>query len=153
MMTILFVLTLVIPPAAQVVYDVRSTGTDSRLSAAELLSTLPSVAEAYRYAGGSVWDRLLAANRRLLKNIEEYEKQLQERSLLTQCLLGPTQLCLTREAGLGNERAYVGREGWLFYRPDVDYLTGAGFLEPAVLKRRATGGAQHAQPPQPDPRP
>ena len=46
--------------------------------------------------------------------------------------------------GQGNEKAYVGRDGWLFYRPDVDHVTGRGFLEPEVLKRRAVAG-------QPDP--
>jgi alginate O-acetyltransferase complex protein AlgJ len=28
---------------------------------------------------------------------------------------------------------YPGREGWLFYRPDVDYVAGPGFLDPAEL--------------------
>ena len=28
----------------------------------------------------------------------------------------------------GNEDAYCGRDGWLFYRRDIDSLTGRGFL-------------------------
>ena len=39
--------------------------------------------------------------------------------------------------GAGNERVYPGRDGWLFYRPDVDYLTARGFLDPADARRRA----------------
>jgi alginate O-acetyltransferase complex protein AlgJ len=31
----------------------------------------------------------------------------------------------------GNERVYLGRDGWLFYRQDVDYLTGGSFLDRA----------------------
>ena len=34
-----------------------------------------------------------------------------------------------------------GRDGWLFYRPDVEYITGRGFLDPAQLRRRVAGGA------------
>ena len=36
---------------------------------------------------------------------------------LARRILSPTQLLLTRWGGTGNEKAYVGREGWLFYRP------------------------------------
>jgi hypothetical protein len=32
--------------------------------------------------------------------------------------------------GVGNEQACVGRDGWLFYRPDVEYITGPPFLTP-----------------------
>ena len=45
----------------------------------------------------------------------------------------------------------MGRDGWLFYRPDVDYVTGRGFLEPEVLRSRARSGDQWDPPPQPDP--
>jgi hypothetical protein len=38
--------------------------------------------------------------------------------------------------GQGNEKAYAGRDGWLFYRADVEYVTGRGFLEEEVLRRR-----------------
>ncbi len=56
-------------------------------------------------------------------------------------------------AGLGNEKAYVGRNGWLFYRPDVDYLTGPGFLSPAALNGGESRAQQLAAPRQRDPRP
>ena len=41
---------------------------------------------------------------------------------------------MTGWLGAGNERVYPGRDGWLFYRPDVEYLTGPGFLDPAVME-------------------
>ena len=54
-------------------------------------------------------------------------------------LLRPhAQLVLTRWLGAGNERVYPGREGWLFYRQDVEYVTGPGFLEP----RRSNAGSR-----------
>src|SRR5262249_42857212 len=122
-------------------------------SCAQLMHVIPAVADAFSSSEGSLWHRMLAANRVLLRHIEEYEKQLEERSLLRRRLLGPTQQWLTAIAGLGNEKAYVGREGWLFYRPDVDYLTGPGFLEADALRRRSIAGKQHVAAPQPDPRP
>src|SRR5579871_1407266 len=112
LMTVVFLLTLTGPPTVQLVYDTRHATGGEILSAIELFPTLPAVAEAFSHSEGTFWNRTLSANQRLLQNIEQYEKQLEERSLLTQRLLGPTQLCLTRVAGLGNEKAYVGRNGW-----------------------------------------
>ena len=34
------------------------------------------------------------------------------------------------------ESVYPGRDDWLFYRPDVEYVTGPGFLEEATLAAR-----------------
>ncbi|HEY2252639.1 MAG TPA: hypothetical protein VGH74_16310, partial [Planctomycetaceae bacterium] len=152
-MTCAFLATLVVPPTVQLVADLREGATSKPSAYGELLSGLPAVANEYVQGTGNRWNRLLAANRRLLHEIEEYEKQLEDRSLLTGHLVGPTQQLLTDLAGLGNEKAFIGRDGWLFYRPDVEYLTGPGFLEPVTLGRRARGGKQHAAPPQPDPRP
>ena len=42
---------------------------------------------------------------------------------------------------------------WLFYRPDVEYLTGRGFLEDEVLGRRRAAASEWTERPQPDPRP
>jgi alginate O-acetyltransferase complex protein AlgJ len=154
LMTVLFLATLAIPPTAQLIVDLREGGSSSTTpSCAQLVHSLPVVAEAFSRADGNLWDRTLTGNRTLLRQIEEYEKQMEERSLLTRHLLGPTQHLLSDLTGLGNEKAYIGRQGWLFYRPDVDYLTGPGFLEPEVLRRRSGAGKQHVSPPRPDPRP
>jgi alginate O-acetyltransferase complex protein AlgJ len=55
-------------------------------------------------------------------------------------------------AGSGNEKGYVGRQRWLFYRPGIDYCTGPGFLNPRHMARRAESGRQWRPAPQPDPR-
>ncbi len=47
------------------------------------------------------------------------------------------QSVLTGTLHAGNEQVYPGRDGWLFYRPDVDYVIGPPFLDPARLKQRA----------------
>ncbi len=152
LMTVSFLLTLTIPPTWQLYYELFVSGQRGTPSCFGLFRALPEVAGTFQRTEGSVWNRVLVSNRQMLQRIEEYEQQLEERSLLTQHLLGPTQNWLSGVTGLGNEKAYIGRDGWLFYRPDVDYLTGPGFLESAVLHRRALGGKQHLAPPQPDPR-
>ena len=59
---------------------------------------------------------------------------------------------MTGWLGVGNEQVYPGRDGWLFYRPDVEYLTGRGFLEPAALARRSRSAASGPRAIEPDPR-
>ena len=68
-------------------------------------------------------------------------------------MLPPAQLVLSRVLGAGNKQVYLGREGWLFYRPDMEFLTGHGFLTPRQLMRRAMSGNAWTPPPQPDPVP
>lgn len=119
----------------------------------EIASALDGVPEAYRKAEGSQSAKVLAANARLLKNVHEYEQRLEDESILSRKLLGPSQYWLTRLGGLGNEKAYVGLGGWLFFRPGLDYVTGPGFLDQAALARRATEGNEYTAAPQPDPRP
>ena len=153
LLIVAFLLTIALPPTVQLAYDVGVDNTRRAPACLQLLYTLPEVTDVFRQTAGGVWNRLTAANRRLLRNVEDYERQLEDRSLLTRRLLGRTQYALTEWSGLGNEQVYIGRGGWLFYRPDVDALTGPGFLVPAVLERRARGGQAHAAPPAPDPRP
>lgn len=95
---------------------------------------------------------VVAANRHLLRCIEEYEDRLDDESRLGRWIRPPLQMVFSRWLGVGNEQVYVGKEGWLFYRADLDSLTGPGFLEPRQLARRATAGAEWQTPPQPDPR-
>ena len=59
-----------------------------------------------------------------------FEAALEDQSVIGRALRPPTQRVLSGWLGAGNERVYIGREGWLFYRPDVEYLTGRGFLDP-----------------------
>jgi hypothetical protein len=98
------------------------------------------------------WDRLLSANRIALTELNGFERALENESLLAQSLRPPAQLVMTRWLGAGNERVYPGLDRWLFYRPDVEYLTGQGFLEPQNIERRIAAAPEWVAPPQPDPR-
>jgi alginate O-acetyltransferase complex protein AlgJ len=104
----------------------------------------PSTAEAWREGG------LFAANRALLAKMHRFEDTLERESWLSEALLPPAQRVLLL-LGAGNEQVYPGRAGWLFYRPDIDHVTGPGFLWPAVLERRARSGDAWTPAPQPDP--
>jgi hypothetical protein len=55
--------------------------------------------------------------------IAEIESRFDERSALVLALRPRAQEQLTRFAGYGNERVLVGRDGWLFFRDDVEHLT------------------------------
>ena len=57
-----------------------------------------------------------------LTEIEQYEDTLEEESVLTHWLLPSVQTILTQMFFIGNEQVYLGRDGWLFYRADVDSL-------------------------------
>ena len=61
-----------------------------------------------------------------LEEIERYEDTLEEESILTHWLLPSVQTILTGVFRIGNEQAYFGRDGWLFYSADIDSLIGAG---------------------------
>jgi len=98
-------------------------------------------------------ERLLAANHRMQRRIATFETGLDEGAVLGRWIRPPLQTLLGADLGAGNEQVYCGRNGWLFYRPAIDHLTGAGFLEPRQLARRALEGADWEHPPVPDPRP
>jgi alginate O-acetyltransferase complex protein AlgJ len=91
------------------------------------------------------------SNMAILRAIDKYEKDLTAQSVLTKSVLPPTQHMLVR-IGAGNEKAYVGRQLWLLYRPDIDYCTGPGFLDARQLRRRVESRAEWQSAPQPDPR-
>ncbi|MCP4200588.1 MAG: hypothetical protein GY769_01475 [bacterium] len=104
------------------------------------MGALPEVARTARQEG------LVAANRRLLAEIDQFEETLEEESFLRRWVLPPAQRLLTESLGVGNEQAYLGRDGWLFFRDDFDHVTGRGFLEPRVLKSEHVEGSRTANP-------
>jgi alginate O-acetyltransferase complex protein AlgJ len=119
----------------------------------DVVDCLPSRAELETLVTSE--EGLLAAgsrvNARMLRDIGRYETELKDRDALMQWLIPRMQIPVTAWLKGGNEDAYCGRGGWLFYRKDIDSLTGRGFLDPEVLARRAAGGSELAAPPQPDP--
>jgi hypothetical protein len=68
----------------------------------------------------------------LLAHLQRFEKALETESALSGAVQPWVQRAQLGLLGQGNEKVMVGRDGWLFYKPDVDFLTG-----PAIGGRRA----------------
>jgi len=103
-------------------------------------------------ANGSLMSRLKDANGVLMRGFHSYEDALESDSFIERAALPHAQAFTAEFLGLGNEQVYLGRERWLFYQPDVAYLTGPGFLDPSFQRSRArSGDASAAKAVQPDP--
>jgi alginate O-acetyltransferase complex protein AlgJ len=74
------------------------------------------------------------------EDIRKFEHDFQEQSLVFTALRPEVQATLTRALHASNAKVYPGKDNWLFYRQEIDYLTGPPFLDPAVLKQRANTG-------------
>ena len=71
---------------------------------------------------------IVSLNHSLIAELRRLEDHADEEIFLFgRQLRSPTQYLLT-SLGSGNEQVYVGRGGWLFYRPGLEYLTGRGLL-------------------------
>ena len=122
--------TLFAVPAVQTYREMRQYAEGRRDSpwpqCCDLFDALPRAAAAYREHDGGRVSKVFRGNAVLMQTIDRYEKDLKAESFLTQLVLPPTQAVLLY-AGSGNEKAYVGRGRWLFYRPGIDYCVGPGF--------------------------
>ena len=148
-LTWVFLLGIVLVPLMQHVGELRG----NRLPQAyDIFRALPTAARTFSGGEGGFARRLLAANAALLEEINDYEDEIEQSSVLSTTLLGPTQLFMLKTLGKGNEKAYPGQNGWLYFRPDVDYATGPRFLHKRTLSARRLSGNEYTSAPQPDPR-
>jgi alginate O-acetyltransferase complex protein AlgJ len=150
-----FLVVLTVLPLVEIV-GARQSRDPGETSPWATLRVLPGEmrAAAARATGTSLfWDRIVPANREALRALSTFETDLEDQSSVGRLLRPPAQTVLSGWFGAGNERVYVGRDGWLFYRPDVEYVTGRGFLDPAELARRVARASEFETAPAPDPRP
>jgi len=138
----LFLLTIASVPAIQFAVELRSPRPSGELPTLGVYKTLPSW-EKIRAVRSAVdlWHLLPRA-----ADLKAAEKAIENESLVSAWLQPRVQFLLTEKLGVGNEQVYLGREGWLFYRPDVDYLIEPPFLDPSRMRHRT-----HADRVQPDP--
>jgi alginate O-acetyltransferase complex protein AlgJ len=128
------------------------------ISALAPLSRLPAQVRSHvagRMAeaeGPGLWSLVTSTNRVVRGGLGGFERALEVDSILGRALRPPAQGVLTGTLGGGSERVYPGRDGWLFYREDVEYATGRGFLDPVELRRRATPARDGTTIAQPDAR-
>ena len=87
-------------------------------------------------------------------NLHAFESELERTAAVKGALQPDVQAVVTAPGGFGNTQAVVGRDGWLFYRPGVDYVMGRGFLDAGFWSQRRRAAVKvHADPPHADPRP
>jgi len=88
-------------------------------------------------------------------SLHAFEQALESRAEVKRAVQPRLQEALTATAGVGNDRSIPGAAGWLFYQPGIDYVTGPGFLDPALLRLRSTRmlDRDRLADGQPDPRP
>lgn len=141
LLIVLFLLTILSVSTIQFAYEMRVPRTEARLGTFNVYKAYPA------------WKKIRAARSprdvwRLLPRgaeLKAAEKDLETESVVSEWLLPRVQLALVK-LGAGNEQVYLGRDGWLFYRPDVDYVTGPPFLEPKIMAHRAHAAAVQSDP-------
>jgi hypothetical protein len=138
----LFLFTIASVPAIQLAVELRSPRTAGGLATFDLYKAYPAW-EKIRAArsAADIWSLLPHA-----ADLKAAEKKLETESVVSAWLLPRVQSVLTEKLRAGNEQVYLGRDAWLFYRPDVDYITGPPFLDPSQIRRRT-----HVDRVQPDP--
>src|SRR6184192_3787 len=112
----LFLLTIVAVPAIQLAGEFRAAGSISRLPMISIFKSLPWLPHS--------------------EDLKRVERTLENESLVSQWLLPRMQYLLTVVLGAGNEQVYLGHDPWLFYRADMDHVTGPPFLDPIRMKHR-----------------
>ncbi|HEX8490232.1 MAG TPA: hypothetical protein VF626_04380, partial [Chthoniobacterales bacterium] len=132
LLILLFLLIILSVPTIQFAVEVCAPRQEGRLGTFNIYKAYPAWEKirAVRSAK-DIWHLLPRAAE--LKRVEE---QLESESVVSEWLLPRVQSVLTGMLRAGNEQVYLGQDGWLFYRPDVDYVTGAPFLGPAAIRRR-----------------
>ena len=162
-LTLFFLAVIVAVPLAQLARDFaairagKEPGRNLPQSLDVFSFLLPSLSEVSDLVvdGAAEKGGFLAAgsrlNNRMLGDIQRYETDLKNRDEVMQWVIPRMQVPVTAWLKGGNEDAYCSRDGWLFYRKDIDSLTGRGFLDPDVLAARSAGGSELVAPPQPDP--
>jgi len=122
----------------------------ARFLVGAFLATILVVPAVQLFAGASTWPSLFAAFPTAC-TLEAFERDLEDASVVGQGLRPRWQALVVGALGLGNEQVYPGRDGWLFHRPGVDYVTGPGFLDADVQRARVLGADPCIAVPQPDP--
>lgn len=85
------------------------------------------------------------------QHLRQFERDVEQASYARDYVQPRVQLLLSRYGRVGNKRAIIGRDGWLFYTPGLQHIVGPSFLDPEVIAQRATLESDETR--QPDPRP
>jgi alginate O-acetyltransferase complex protein AlgJ len=76
--------------------------------------------------------KVLAEGDRIQKRLRDVETTLEEQSTVDRSVRPIVRAAISHAGVSGVEKVYRGGDGWLFYEPDVRYVTGGSFLEDAA---------------------
>lgn len=124
----LFLCLIVLPPVWRNVYDAATPG--AWVPAKEFFHHPSPEARAALEGKKAADPRITHTEPDLLHHIHSFEKKLETDSVLARGARRETQLTLARLVREGNRKAFIGKDGWLFFRPAIDALTGYGPLRP-----------------------
>jgi len=110
LLTLLFLAAIYVVPVSQAYLEKRE-GEDSSL--AELFKRAPTA-----------------------DNLRQVEKGIEDASYAKAWVQPRAQLWLTRFGRVGNKRAVVGHDGWLYFTPGVLHVAGPGFLDRKTQQNR-----------------
>ncbi|MFL6589360.1 MAG: alginate O-acetyltransferase AlgX-related protein [Chthoniobacterales bacterium] len=139
---ILFLVTILAVPVIQFASEIAAPAGSGPPGTFNLYKAYPAWKKitAVR-SGADLWHLLPRA-----AELKAAEKELETDSTVSEWLLPRVQWLLSEKLGVGNEQVYLGQGGWLFYRPDIDYITGPPFLDSMVATRRAHAAAVQSDP-------
>jgi hypothetical protein len=88
------------------------------------------------------------------QRLRQFEDDLEQASYAKAFTQPRLQELLTRFGRVGNKKAVVGHDGWLYYKPGITYVGGPPFLDPGILSGRVRASLDAGDPPvSADPRP
>jgi hypothetical protein len=135
-----FLLTILAVPILETGRECRQAQAGGSPALVTFLGAFPRAATSARATiSGGLGPAVTSADHSLKEDFQGLEKSLEKDSVLAHRLLPDFQWLASRYLRLGNEKVFFGRDGWLYYRPDVDYLTAGAFA--AGSRDRAGGGA------------
>jgi alginate O-acetyltransferase complex protein AlgJ len=70
------------------------------------------------------------------ENLRTFEKEIEQASYAKDYVQPRVQLWLSRLGRVGNKRALVGRNGFLYYTPGLTHLAGPNFIDKDVIASR-----------------
>ena len=125
----LFLITITAVPVLQTAMDYRRLG--GRVEKLRLADVPGAIRQALlRLADAPEQGFVTAcgeANHAMKSGFHDFEKALEKESFLSAALIPRWQTVASGFLGVGNEKVFLGKEGWLYYRPDLDYLAGPPF--------------------------
>jgi alginate O-acetyltransferase complex protein AlgJ len=129
----------------------------SRGQKPQALALFQPLAVAGRDAVQARWKGALEGLKTLVarQHLHGFEADLERASWAKSFFQPRLQEWITGVGGFGNDKGTLGRNGWLFYQPGLDYVTGADFTDQRVLQSatKKMVDKNGETDPHPDPRP